>query len=297
MAYSEFELREGFDRDGFVVVRSLLPRSEVLDLRAHAESLVRLEADGRPSSQYVQTAFNAQGAVKLIKASGLAEHDPKFHGLATGANLVDVVETLLGPGARRFRDVLIVQPARTAGPLSYHQDSAYWDVEPKALVSCWIALGDIAQDGGCLRVVPGTHTRSVEHSMYLRGRYEVPRPITRTLRKLVSLAGTGDNPHGTEGNLIAWRAKRWILTKTTKYVPALFDFQDFRVPLNALESAREVYLSVQAGDVVFFHSLLWHASGPNRSDHTRFAEIISFMGASARFVGRGEGVFPLARAR
>jgi len=176
MACSDFELHEGFDRDGFVVVRSLLPRSEVLDLRAHAESLVRSEEDGRPFSQYVQTAFNAQGTVKLIKASRLAEHHPKFHELATGANLVNVVETLLGPGARRFRDVLIVQPARTAGALSYLQDSAYWDVEPKALVSCWIALGDVAQDGGCLSVVPGTHTRAVEHSLYLRAgtKYLVP---------------------------------------------------------------------------------------------------------------------------
>jgi len=106
------------------------------------------------------------------------------------------------------------------------------------------------------------------------------------------LAGTGDNPQGTGGNLIAWKAKRWILTKTTRYAQVLFDLQDFRVPRKALESAREVFLSVQAGDVVFFT-----ASSGTRQDRidpiTHDLEISSFMGASARFVGKGEGVFPL----
>jgi len=208
-------LVDEFQRDGFIVVRGLLPRPDVLQLRSHAESLVSSDDPEQPARRYVQTAFNAQGAVKLVKASGLAEHDRLFNAVATCDGLVDVVETLLGPGARRFRDVLVVKPARTGGALSYHQDSAYWDVEPKALVSCWIGLGDVSEQGSCLSIVPGTHRREIEHGLFLRGRYEVPRPITRTLRRLVSLAGTGDNPTGAGGSALAWRAKRWILAETT----------------------------------------------------------------------------------
>ena len=291
---SDRDLRDEYEREGYVVVRRLFPRDEILALRAYAESLVRPREDA-PAPHYIQTAFNAEGAVKLIKASGLAEHDPRFRDLATRPELVDVVEALLGAGARRFRDVMVVKPGRTGGALSYHQDSAYWDVEPKALVSTWIALGDVGESGSCLSVVPSTHTREVEHTLYLRGRKKVPQPITRTLRRLVSLAGTGDNPTGTGGSLAAWKAKRWLLAETTKYAPVLFDLQDFRVPPSALKNEREVFLPVQAGDVIFFHSLLWHASGPNQSPDTRFAEIISFMGPTARFVGRGHGSFPLAR--
>jgi hypothetical protein len=291
---AEAALRESFAREGFVVVRGLLPRADVLALRAHAESLV-LGADDDRAQRYVQAAFDDKGAVKLMKASGLVERDAQFNDLATRDSLVDVVEALIGAGSRRFRDVLIVKPARTGGAFSYHQDSAYWDVEPKALVSCWIGLGDVREGGSCLSVVPGTHTRFVEHGLYLRGRYEVPRPVTRALRKLVSLAGTGDNPEGTGGSMLAWKAKKWILASATKYAPVLFDLQDFRVPPSVLKNEREVMLPVDAGDVIFFHSLLWHASEPNGSDAARFAEIVSFMGPTARFVGRGEGQFPLAR--
>lgn len=293
---SDDALCDAFARDGFAVIRGLLPRADVMTLRARAEALVD-DARAGVTTGYVQAAFDATGAVTLVKASGLAERDPLFRDVATRDALVNVVERLIGAGSRRFRDVLIVKPARTGGRFSYHQDSAYWDVEPKALVSCWIGLGDVPLDASCLSVVPGTHTRYLEHQLYLRGRYKVPGPITRTLRRLVSLSGTGDNPDATGGSTLAWKAKRWLLADTTRYAPVLHDLQDFRIPLEALTGAQEVMLPVEAGDVIFFHSLLWHASGPNRTDSTRFAEIVSFMGPQAAFVGKGRGNFPLARRR
>lgn len=285
-------LRETFARDGYVVVRGLLPRADVMGLRAHAESLVRDPA-GSPS-RYVQTAFGKMGP-SVVKASGLVERDVQFRDMATRHALIEIVEALLGTGSRRFRDVLIVKPARTGGVFSYHQDSAYWDVEPKALVSCWIGLGDVPPERSCLRVIPGTHTRYLEHKLYLRGRHAVPQPLTRLLRHLVSFAGTGDNPEATGGSTLAWKAKRWILADTTRYAPVLHDLQDFQIPVEAIRTEDEVLLPVEAGDVIFFHSLLWHASGPNRTDTARLAEIVSFMGPDANFVGRGEGRFPLAR--
>lgn len=231
-----------------------------------------------------------------MKISSLAENDPKFHELGTSTPLVDIIETLLGAGARRFRDVMIVKPGQTAGGFSYHQDSAYWDVEPKALVSAWISLGDVAENGSCLKIVPGTHLSLAEHGLFLRGRYAVPRPVTRMLRWFASLAGTGDNPDVT-GNKALWKLKRLVLATATRFAPILFDLQDFRVPPPAVDKGREQLVPVQAGDVVFFHSLLWHATGANDSNQTRYAEIISFMSADARVAGCSGERYPGARSR
>ena len=73
-AGSSHVLRDSFARDGFVVVRGLLPRADVMALRARAEALVQDAASGT-ASPYVQIAFDAAGAVKLVKASGLVERD------------------------------------------------------------------------------------------------------------------------------------------------------------------------------------------------------------------------------
>lgn len=286
-------LRAQYHEQGFVVVRKLLPPATIARLRRHAEEITGPNAQRLPTARLMQTAYARNGAVRLIKVSGLTEADPLFRDVATHHVLVDVVEALLGTRARRYRDVLICKPARTGGALSYHQDSAYWDVEPKALVSCWIGLGDVSEQASCLRVIPKTHLRETDHGTFLRGRYELPRAITRGLRQLVSLAGTGDNPDAG-GSEYAWRAKRWVLANSTRYLPVLFDLQDLRIPPRLTADHPERLLPVEAGDVIFFHSLLWHASGPNETDQARFAEIVSFMPHDANVPGSVER-WPLAR--
>ncbi|MCE2467046.1 MAG: phytanoyl-CoA dioxygenase family protein [Caldilineaceae bacterium] len=48
-------------------------------------------------------------------------------------------------------------------------------------------------------------------------------------------------------------------------------------------------LPMQAGDGLFFHSLLPHYTAPNRSDTWRRAIALSYMSAQSRYTGEGEG--------
>ena len=229
------QLRQSFARDGYVVVRNVLPRDEVLRARGHAEALIG--GSDETSRRYVQTAFDAKGGVKMVKASGLAEHDSVFNELATRPALVDVVETLLGTGSRRFRDVMVVKPGT-------HRRRAFLSPGLSLLGRRAKGTGvgvDRARRRSHRRQLPQRdprHTRPRSRSqIYLRNRYELPKPVTRTLRRLVSLAGTGDNPEGAGGSVAAWKAKRWLLAETTKYAPVLFDLQDFRVPPEAVKKS------------------------------------------------------------
>jgi ectoine hydroxylase-related dioxygenase (phytanoyl-CoA dioxygenase family) len=190
---------------------------------------------------------------------------------------------------------LVVKPAKTGSELSAHQDSAYWDVEPMSLMSAWVALGDVPDDQSPLRIAPATHRQLIEHGIFLRGRHELPQPLTRSLRWLVSRAGTGDNPGAAGGHLPLWKAKRYVLSTFTKYAPSLFDLQDFRLPPTIAASVPQLAIPVLAGDVIFFHSLTWHSSAPNRTNTARFAEIASFMPANARVKGRSIDHFPSLR--
>jgi phytanoyl-CoA hydroxylase len=291
-------LERDYRRDGYVVVRALLDRARVLGLRERAERLLAEDDPERnPHAPFLQKAFSRSGDLRFAKLSGLLERDPEFSEVFSSDAFVDVVELLIGPRARRFRDVLVVKPARTGGKLSSHQDSAYWDVEPMALVSAWVALGDVDAEQSPLTITPATHGRLVEHGIFLDGRHELPPPVSRGLRWLVSRAGTGDNPRATGGSLPLWKLKRHVLATLTRYAPALFDLQDFRLPPALDASKPRVALPVRAGDVIFFHSLLWHSSSPNQSDVTRYAEIASFMPGDARVRGRDIQHFPEARRK
>jgi ectoine hydroxylase-related dioxygenase (phytanoyl-CoA dioxygenase family) len=81
----------------------------------------------------------------------------------------------------------------------------------------------------------------------------------------------------------------------TRHVPSLFDFQDFRLPPRLVSSVRQVPIPVRAGDVIFFHSLVWHSSSANASDTARYAEIASFMAGESRVKGSSSAHFPRAR--
>jgi ectoine hydroxylase-related dioxygenase (phytanoyl-CoA dioxygenase family) len=291
-------LQADFRRDGYVVVRGLLERSRVLALRRHAEQLLaQSDAPDSPHAAFTQKALSSSGALRFAKLSGLIERDREFAELFASDAFVDVVELLLGPRARLFRDVLVVKPARTGAKLSAHQDSAYWDVEPMALVSAWVALGDVDEQQSPLTLSPATHGRLVEHGIFLRDRLQVPTALTRGLRWLVSRAGTGDNPRATGGSYPLWKLKRHVLATMTRYVPDLFDLQDFRLPPELVASVPQRSIPVAAGDVIFFHSLLWHSSSPNTTDTTRYAEIASYMPSNARVRGRDIEHFPEARRR
>jgi ectoine hydroxylase-related dioxygenase (phytanoyl-CoA dioxygenase family) len=291
-------LKQDYLKNGYVVVRSLLDRERVLELRRRAEAFVA-DDDPRsnPHAAFTQKAFSRSGGLRFAKLSGLLDRDPEFDALCSSDAFVDVVELLIGTGARRFRDVLVVKPAHTGGELSSHQDSAYWDVDPMSLVSAWIALGDVDDKQSPLTIAPATHESLVEHGIFLSGRREIPRTVSRSLRWLVSRAGTGDNPGAAGGNFHLWKLKRHVLSTMTKYVPGLFALQDFRLPPELVGTTPQVSIPVRAGDVIFFHSLVWHSSASNQTDTTRYAEIASFMPANARVKGQSVAHFPEARKK
>lgn len=286
-----------FSEEGYLIVENLLSREVLERVRCRADLILARHASHIANSQIV-SRFSGTEKPVLHKVRELVNTDDVFRELAGKATVVDVIEDLFEEQALIFRDVLVVKPARDGTLLHWHQDSAYWDVEPPALVSAWIPLDDVLENAGCLRVIRGSHKALVEHSLFIGERKRLPRPVTGLLRKFASLAGTGDNPRGTGGTQAMDYLKRLVLAKGSRFMPALSRLNDFRVTDDQVLKLHldELALPVNAGSVIFFHSLLLHASNPNTSDNDRYAAIISYMSRSSRFTGRGKANFLQARA-
>jgi ectoine hydroxylase-related dioxygenase (phytanoyl-CoA dioxygenase family) len=237
--------------------------------------------------------YNKSGRLDFTKIPNLAKQSEPFRHLASSPRLVGAVEALLGQRALIFRDVAIVKPARDGAPFTYHQDSEYWDVEPRALISAWVPLRDVGLEDGCLRVIEGSHRRRYHHDLLVGEGRALPQWLTALLRKMASLSGTGDSD--ASGFNAMRKLKRALLGNLTRHFSFLANLQELHARVPDEEQHREVSLPVRAGSVILFHSMLLHASNPNTSDRDRCAYIASYMGEEYTFCGVGHPEFLVAR--
>lgn len=83
--------------------------------------------------------------------------------LAAHPRVLDAVEDIIGPDILVHSSTLFSKEPDGRTFVSWHQDSPYWGLSAPRLVSAWLALTDSTTENGCLRVLPGTHTRTFDH--------------------------------------------------------------------------------------------------------------------------------------
>jgi hypothetical protein len=138
---------DGYRRDGLLFPLPVFSAAEVTHFRACHDELDR-RLGGRPSAKE-----KADCHLHFRWACDLASHP----------NVLDVVEDLIGPDILIHSSTVFAKYAGDGKFVSWHQDSHYWGLSEARLVSAWIALTDSTIENGCLRVLPGTHTRRFEH--------------------------------------------------------------------------------------------------------------------------------------
>jgi ectoine hydroxylase-related dioxygenase (phytanoyl-CoA dioxygenase family) len=281
-------LIEQYQSRGYIFLEDAVDHVQLeaatLSLRELASSSARLERSDR---------YNKFGRLDFTKIPNLAKQSEPFRRLASSPRVVETVEALLGQRALIFRDVAIVKPAHDGAPFTYHQDSEYWDVEPRALVSAWVPLRDVGLEDGCLRVIEGSHRRRYHHDLLVGERCTLPHWLTALLRKMASLSGTGDSD--ASGFTAMRKLKQSLLGNLTRHFSFLTNLQELHARVPDEEQQREVSLPMYAGSVILFHSMLLHASNPNTSGRDRCAYIASYMGDEYTFCGVGHPEFLVAR--
>jgi chlorinating enzyme len=71
--------------------------------------------------------------------------------------ILDCVEDLIGPDILCWNVHLFAKDPDHASYVSWHQDSAYWGLEPSDVVTAWVALSEASLQSGYMEVIPGTH--------------------------------------------------------------------------------------------------------------------------------------------
>ncbi|QDV42768.1 1-deoxypentalenic acid 11-beta-hydroxylase [Stieleria neptunia] len=211
--------REQYQRDGFLLRKSLFDAQEIDLLRRSA----------REDKQLDDHAFGrADGEGGTVRLS-LWNHPGQgiYGAFARCHRMVDTAEQLLDDEPYHYHSKMIMKDARVGGAWAWHQDYGYWyanGVLTPNLVSAFIAVDPATRENGCLQVIRGSHhCGRVHHQL------------------------TGDQA-GADVERVGEILKRMEL----------------------------IYVEMDPGDVLFFHSNLLHRSDQNKSADPRWSMICCY---------------------
>ena len=113
-----------------------------------------------------QTAADHRSRLELAESEfGPIHYKPKIYSMltspfemATHANALDVVESILGPDILLYNITYIIKEPHTPSHVSWHQDLTYWGFDSDDQVTMWLALSPATLLSGCMTMIPGSHT-------------------------------------------------------------------------------------------------------------------------------------------
>lgn len=148
-----------YHRDGYVIPTNFRFNDEELaDLREGLDAVLENNPDIMPD-RLMNPHLN-QG-----KPYGVHGH-PAFHNLVHDPRIIDMAEAVMGPDLILLFTHLFCKPADSARIVPWHQDGPFWPVTPMASCTIWLALDDVDEANGAMKVIPGSHKyEAFEHTL------------------------------------------------------------------------------------------------------------------------------------
>ncbi|MCY3800903.1 MAG: phytanoyl-CoA dioxygenase family protein [Chloroflexi bacterium] len=166
-----------YERDGYYKFGELLSADEVRDLRKRLDAHFSGEFEDPRTAweakrQHIELRAGEEGDEKtsVQQIVNLYKLDPAFEALIHDPRILDVTESLIGPNIQVLADQALLKPAFHGGALPWHQDNAYFKLDPPDSVTCWIAFADVTEENSPVEFVPGSHKNGlVEHGSEFEG--------------------------------------------------------------------------------------------------------------------------------
>ena len=139
---------ESYRQNGFVHIPGIISPDEAAHFRAAALEFAN-DATATSDRAIFQQLVNAWTQNDALKA------------LTLHPNVAAVAEKLAGVDLRLWHDQILIKKPHNEAPTQWHQDQPYWPHQNSTHpISCWIALGDVPVERGCMTFLPGSQKRS-----------------------------------------------------------------------------------------------------------------------------------------
>ncbi|MEM9008256.1 MAG: phytanoyl-CoA dioxygenase family protein, partial [Cyanobacteria bacterium P01_F01_bin.86] len=149
---------ESFHQQGYLIVDNLLTPDQVSQIVDRFEPLfnTQFETGIYPDEWYGRPGLSQPNATQQM--TGLWRCDRTLASFTLSAHIAQINATLMGWSSARYGfDTCWIKPP-DAPAVYFHRKNTYTSViAPPAIVTCWIALSDVALKTGSLEIVPGSH--------------------------------------------------------------------------------------------------------------------------------------------
>ncbi len=160
---NEDQIRQ-FKRDGYLRGERVLDDAQVDLLRSEVHRVI--DDNGKPDipqpvlCRNLNEGNGGAHAAPVWQIVNIWEASTPFRDLLIrNTRIAEEISQLTGATALRiWHDQIQYKPAKVGGTTHWHQDAPLWPIiAPMTEVTAWVALDDVDEENGCMRMVPGSH--------------------------------------------------------------------------------------------------------------------------------------------
>jgi len=90
-------------------------------------------------------------------------HSPWFNDLIRHPRILDAVEDVIGPNILVWTSTFFIKEPHSKTFAAWHQDGAFFGLEPNEQVCAWVALTDASKEAGCMEMLSGRGAPRLYH--------------------------------------------------------------------------------------------------------------------------------------
>ena len=124
-----------------------------------------------------------------LNRNNIHYYSPIFDQIVHNSKILDSVESIIGHNILAAGSVLFVKEPDKKGFVSWHQDGKYQGWKPYNYITAWLAITDVNEENGCMRMWPESHKENFkehkdtfnEDNLLTRGQTIENVPINETV--------------------------------------------------------------------------------------------------------------------
>ena len=147
------DMEEQFRREGYLILERVVPEEQLRLLHRCCDELL---AEGKAT---IDNGDNQRNHKFLF---GAMSQRPALRSFVFSDLYAEICRRTLGPDAWFINDQYSYKDARTGGEFPWHQDGAYVGAPHLPYLTTWVAMIDMTEANGTIRVVPRSRAKTKE---------------------------------------------------------------------------------------------------------------------------------------